>query len=358
MIGLLDYDFCCAHSSSILLPNLEIMKLATYYRTEENKFCKLLSLEELELNHFEKIYFFSESHENPQIPPAYLRAKQVIYGGTAFTNGVYVPFENELIDFTLPKVNIYKESLQKKYDDGVKAKVIRSMLDSTYYRCYSTEKLPLPPILPNKKVIIYDREFFYPNWREILKEIREKNPSSIYYIHPIICHTLSNFFEVRNFSKLNKTNTYILDLDIPLTEAHYMLDKYRNYLLAEIVPNSTIFLPLGGTFKTNFQYFKDFIYKINLLYCFWSHQIPIKLYFEPPFIGYSNPLLDLSRRTANWSNLTRKHNSSITLNQRITHKKPTIEEEQKNLLLKFYPSAGDLFNQCYEKIIKGGRWRI
>lgn len=87
------------------------MKLATYYRLEENTFCRLISLKEKELDSYEKIYFFSESAQPPVIPEAFLRANNVIYGGTGFTNN-YIPFENQLIDYTIPKPSIYKEFLK------------------------------------------------------------------------------------------------------------------------------------------------------------------------------------------------------------------------------------------------------
>ena len=117
MIGLLDYDYETSKKNSIIIPNIEIMKLATYYKTEENRFCRLLSLDEEDLSNYEKIYFFSESHYPPRIPEIYLRSPQVIYGGTAFTKGKYLPFQNEIIDFTIPRTFIYKESLKQKYID-------------------------------------------------------------------------------------------------------------------------------------------------------------------------------------------------------------------------------------------------
>ena len=359
MIGLVDYDIQNFSTSKFIVPNLEIMKLATYYKTEENLFCRLLSLKEEDLSGYEKIYFLSESHEVPQVPEQFLRSPVVEYGGTAFTNGKYLPFKNSLIDFTLPRPAIYKEYLKGKYDDGIKAKVIANVLDSSYYRCYAgDERLPIPPVLSNKKVILYDRDFFYPNWREILQEISQRKPSSIVRIHPIVCKKLSDFFEIRNYPKLARTNNIIFDLDIPLNEVYYMVNKYKNYLKADITPYSNVYIQLGGSFATNFQYFKDFIYKMNLLYCLWSTDIPIKILYEPPFIGYKNPLANLSIRVERWADVTRKDNFPLTLNDRLNTKKKNPAIDEQNLLLKFYPTAKDLFNQSHESIIKGGRWRI
>lgn len=87
MIGLVDYDFQIA--STLVPPNLEIMKLAAYYKTEKNIFCRLISLDETELTNYDKIYFFSEQSISPEIPDAFKRADNIIFGGTTFTNGIY-----------------------------------------------------------------------------------------------------------------------------------------------------------------------------------------------------------------------------------------------------------------------------
>ena len=130
MIGLVDYNLQTSTSSSLLIPNLEIMKLATYYRLEENTFCRLLSLDETDLTPYEKIYFFSEIG-TPKVPDSFLRAANVIFGGSSFTNE-YIPFENKIIDYTLPRLAIYKEFLKQKYNDGIKSKIIEHVLEDGF----------------------------------------------------------------------------------------------------------------------------------------------------------------------------------------------------------------------------------
>ena len=157
---------------------------------------------------------------------------------------------------------------------------------------------------------------------------------------------------------MTRSNTIIFDLDIPLDEVYHMTNKYKNYLKADITPYSNVYIQLGGNFATSFQYFKDMIYKMNLLYCLWSVDIPIKILYEPPFIGYKNPLANLSIRIERWADVTRKDNYSIILNDRINTKKKNPAMDERELLLKFYPSAKDLFTQSHEMVAKGGRWRI
>ena len=360
MIGLLDYDWCVSNKSSVLIPNIEIMKLANYYKTEQNHFCRLLTLEDQELSSCDKIYFFSELNKNPQIPEHYLRANNIIYGGTAFTNGIYIPFENEIIDYTIPKPFIYKEFLKQKYNDGVKARVISHVLDDTYYRNYAGEnKLPLPAILPRKRVYLYDRKFFYDDWQETLNKISEHSPASIIRLHPIICRTLTEYFTLRSFQKFSRSNEIILDLNIPLNEVYYMLKNYKNQFLADITQTSNVYLILGGSFPTQMLYFRDFIYKLNLLYSFWSCGIMIKIKFEEPNLGFKNPLINLSQLAESIFDINYANRRDYSLNYKINkRKKDNLWEEEKKLLLKFHPSAKDLFEQSFNKIFKQGRWRI
>lgn len=165
MIGLVDIDLQSSTSTNLCPPNLEIMKLATYYKIEENVFCRLISLNETELTSYEKIYVFSEAGAPPQLPEAFRRASNVILGGTAFTNGIYIPFKNEIIDYTIPKALIYKQFLSEKHDAGIKSKIIEHILDDSYYRMYAgNNRLPIPPVLPRKRMFIYDKDFFVPDW--------------------------------------------------------------------------------------------------------------------------------------------------------------------------------------------------
>ena len=226
-----------------------------------------------------------------------MRANNVEFGGAAFTKK-YIPFKNEIIDYTIPRPTIYKEFLKEKYNDGVKAKTISNVIDCTYYRMYAGEnKLPIPPILPRKRVYLYDKDFFYPDWKEILMAISKKNPCVIFRLHPVVCHTLTEYFKVRSFNKFARANSVILDLNIPLEDVNYMLNHYKHLFLADITKTSNVYLPLGGTFSSQAKYFRDFIYKLNLLYSFWSEGILIKIKFIEPEIGIKNPLQNISKLT-------------------------------------------------------------
>ena len=357
MIGLLDWDIYQQSASKRLVPNLEIMKLATYYLREQNKFCQLLTPDTQELSNYDKIYYFSEAEMLPKIPEQFSRANNIIFGGTAFTQQ-YQPFENSLIDFLPANTKIYKNFLKQKYADGAKAKVVNAFLDDSYYRMFADKtQLPIPPIFPNKHIYIYDKNLFIGSWKEILNEISNRKPSSIICIHPIVCDKLTKFFELREINKFSRENDIILDLNIPLTQIRYLFRNYKKLMLAEITPYSHVFLPIGGTYATKKLYYQDFVYKLNLLYSFWSCGIMIKMKVRETPIGYFNPIYNLEKKLEEFNFKTKK-NQTLSLNDKIPKKaKKHVLIEQRQLILDVYPSAEELFNQSYEKISTNGEWR-
>ena len=157
---------------------------------------------------------------------------------------------------------------------------------------------------------------------------------------------------MRNMNKIARTNKIILDINVPVEEIPYLFKEYKNLFLADITKNNFVYLKIGGTFKTNFQYYKDLIYKLNLLYYFWSYNIPIKIKYYEPHIGANCNIINLLQAIDKWARGT---NKKVSINDRIK-KKPAYEEEK--LLLKFYPFAADLFKQNYDDLSKRGFWKL
>ena len=358
MIGLLDLDLLQKSSMTHIVPNLEIMKLSSYYRNEKNIFCKLMTLDETDLSIYDKIYCFSEQETLPTVPEAISRAKNVIYGGTGFTTN-YEPFSDVIIDYMFADKQIYKNYLKQRYHEGVKTKIINSVLDDTYYRMYAgAQKLPIPVILPRKHIYIYDKDFFKDQWWEILQEIIARKPSKIICIHAPVCTNLTNFFLLRDCTQFARTNTIILDLNIPLENVGYMLKTYQHLFLADITQSSQVYLPIGGQYATKSLYFIDFIYKLNLLYSFWSRGILMKVKVRPTPPGFYNPLYHLER-SIEQINFLKKPHYTLTLNDKIPAKKKnnTLAEE-KALLLAAHPSASNLFEQSFNELKRKGRWYL
>jgi len=224
MIGLVDLQLQSWQKPTLCPPNLEIMKLATYYQFEENRFCRLINLDETEFGGYEKIYVFSENKNFITVPEALRRATNVIYGGTAFTNGKYVPFENKLIDYTLARPRIYTNFLKEKRQAGLPDIEVSRLLDNSYYRWHAgNEILPLPAIKKRHRIYIYDEDFFQEGWRDIIDRMIDRHPSSINFIHPAHYRKISDFLEVRENSLIAKGNDAYLDLNIPLHQTKVLM---------------------------------------------------------------------------------------------------------------------------------------
>ena len=360
MIGLVDLQLQSWDKPQLCPPNLEIMKLATYYQAEENKFCRLIGLNETEFGGYDKIYIFSESKDFITVPEALKRAPNVIYGGTAFTNGKYIPFENKLIDYTIAKPRIYLNFLKEKRAAGLPDKEIERLLDNSYYRYKAgDDTLPLPPVYKRKRLYVYDIDFFQEGWRDIMNRMEARKPSSIHFIHPMRYRKISDFLEVRENALVAKNYGSFLDLNIPLKETPILMKHYKNRLLAVIVPSSQVFLPLGGSLHYQSDYFKDIIYKLNLLYVFWSCGIPLKIKYEEPTLGCYNPISDLEKLISTWSQGETCNYKSIIdripKDKKLSEVRP--EREQLRVILDRYPNTETLFRQTTETVKKGGFWK-
>ena len=352
MIGLVDYDIYQSRGTNLHPPNLEIMKLASYYKTEESQFCRLVSLNEELLDGYDKIYFFSEKRD-VEIPNNFKTAKNVIFGGPAFNNGEYKPFNNTLIDFSLPKTFIYQEFLNRKYNEGVKTKEINSFLDSSYYRMYAgEERLPPPVVRTNKKIYIYDDFFCKNDWRKIVCKIEEKKPSSIKTIHPIKCYNLDDFFFIREHIKISRDNEIILFLGADCQWFNDILNKNKNFFLGDITKTSKVYIPLGGTQKNSFEYCRDLIKTLNILYLFWSKGLPIKVKYLYPKKGFINPLEELCLLIERWSS---DYSSNKTIIDKVSKNKGA--KKGYDLFLKFYSTESFLFTQTFIDNKDRGFWK-
>ena len=360
MIGLVDLQLQSWDKPQLCPPNLEIMKLATYYQAEENKFCRIINLTETEFGGYEKIYVFSESKNFITVPEALKKATNVEYGGTAFTNGIYIPFENKLIDYTIARPNIYATFLKERRAQGLADKEIERLLDNSYYRWHAGDDvLPLPAINKRRRLYIYDIDFFQEGWRPIMNRIIERKPTTIQFIHPMRYRKISDFLDVRENSLVAKNQDCFIDLNIPLKETPILMKHYKNRLLAVVMPSSQVYLPLGGSLHYQTDYFRDILYKLNLLYVFWSCNIPMKLKYEEPAFGCYNPLSDLSKLMSTWSQGETCNYKSIIdripKDKKLTEIRP--EREQIRVILNRYPSSETLFRQTTETVKKGGFWR-
>lgn len=360
MIGICDLDlFQKSSEKKLYIPNVEAMKIATYYTTEERQYCRLLTPDtEEDLSKYSQVFLCSEFDN--YVPTSYRGYKNVVLCGTGFTNGTYKGFDNPLIDFMIPKTFIYKEFLQQQLKNDMTPKEIDGFLDNGYYRGYRVdEKLPSPPVLHRKRIYVYDRGISVSQWLSILTDLSSKLPSSIINIHPIECQRISEFFALRKFPSFARSNEVILDINVPANEVHLMFKKYRRNFLEDIVPTSNVFLPLGGTFPAYRGYYENLKYTLNLLYSFWSQNIPIKIYYKRPTIGANSPIAHLSEVIQVHCALDSKRRKETTILDDLKKWKKNEEAlTEYEKLVEVHPEMKDLFNQNYTELVQRRYWRI
>ena len=195
--------------------------------------------------------------------------------------------------------------------------------------------------------------------RELIDRIIARKPSSINFIHPAHYTKISDFLTVRENALIARGNDAFLDLDIPLKETPILMKLYKHRLLAVISQSSQVYITLGGSFHYQSDYLKDIIYKLNLLYVFWSCKIPLKIKYEEPTLGCYNPIADLSKLISTWSQGETCHVKSIIdripKDKKLTEIRP--EREQLRVILDRYPSSKTLFYQTTETAKQGGFWK-
>lgn len=134
-IGLLDHD--ALFYPNAFYPNLEIMKLSTYYKKNKDYVSLILNMNNTD--RYNKIVLRKEINDE-NYPSSLLLDKRCEYGGRAFTNGEYIPFDMK-IENSIPDLSIYnlyfKTILKgnKKYLDMTK-----KYLNSSFIRLSSNGK--------------------------------------------------------------------------------------------------------------------------------------------------------------------------------------------------------------------------
>ena len=352
IIGLLDYDLM---SGNLQIPNVEIMKLSVFYKEEEKRFCRLLSLQETDLSQYSKIFFFSEKG-GCEIPDIYKKTKGVIYGGSAFTKEEYKPFENELIDFTIQNPYLYKSYLREKFIKEGNFKQINHFLDDTYHRFFAKDKkLIVPPMVKNKKLFVFDRITFEDKWKEVFSEILKRSPSSISCIHPVWINDIDSLLYLKREAKFSAENELLLDFSLDSGNLMSFFNKNKPYLLEGLYNCRSVYLPLGFQCKSKTQYYNNLACSLNILYAFWCIGIPIK-FKKNKEISYSNSLNDFLLFIEKWSNVNTELKKKTSLISKIKKRKDL--KAQYEDFLKYHPRKKNLFELTYNELEVRKFWKV
>ena len=355
MIGIYDWDFMKnAKGKGLNSPSLEAMKMATYLKKYEKKTCRLLTSLEQILN-CEKVYFFSKQIVD-EIPTDIFFYDNVEFYGDYLSNELPA-----LVQHMSPDISIYKDEIQNRLSKNlITSSRALSFLDAIYYQAkINREFIPLPPMLPKKRVYLYDKDFLANEdcW-EILDKIIEKKPTSIYMTEMIQCHTVKQFFYLREeYEKVSRANKIALDYFVPLHQLEVYFGKYKMKLLGEITNNSSVYIYLGKCYGAqaynNTFYVKNILYCLNLLFSYYSRNIPIMAEIYYPKFEEDNPYIEIYKAIKSWAN-----NSDWDMELQTSFRTKIMKEKLEQLLEK-HPIMKPFFSYSKNKLKETrGIWRI
>ena len=133
-VGLLDQDALSYPKN--FFPNLEIMKLSTYYKKSKNFVSLVLNPEKIE--RYNKIILRKNLNDGDYLSSLLLNQK-CEYGGLAFSNGIYVSLP-EQVENLVPDLSIYNIYFKKILQGKTNEVLQRRLLDSSFIRLSSDNK--------------------------------------------------------------------------------------------------------------------------------------------------------------------------------------------------------------------------
>lgn len=352
MIALYDEEFATA-KRGLPPPSLAAMKMAAYLKTEQNDIVMLIT-DLTNAANYNKVCFFSDK-------PLEELPKEIFLMDNVELYGKYLEPLPRIVEHMTPDITIYHDVVQSRLVDKiVSTNRALQFLDSIYYQAYGSDgaRLPLPPSPHRKRFYIYDEDFLqYEDCWDIFREIEERVPTGIYTIKPIQCHTLKQFFTLReDYEKVSRANKIILDFFVPLHHFETYFGKYKLKLLGEITKNSEIYVYLGKNYSANAYgevfYLKNLYYCLNLIFSYWSRNIPIKAEMYIPSDGV-NPYKEIFNALRLWTN---NEDTSIKISDYLNTKKlkPKLEEFITN-----NPTMATFFDKSKNDLINTrGVWRL
>jgi len=233
------FDSDMLGKGSTQLPNLELMKLATYYKQLDarNRLEMLTSCEKYQ--DYDIFYYFKNTDKSISVKHSPIfSSPNVICEGLGFHNGQWLPLADE-IERCEPDVSIYNEILRYRilknnifyerlefYKNSYFLRIFYNDWEYDYTRGYG------------KKIQLYDYDITTNlRWKEVLKQIRVEGGRKLYSAVPIPIYNIEDM-------------RYIVDNE--LFGKHYAPAKF--YL-----DFPELHLNFSSLYAENERYFKDFI---------------------------------------------------------------------------------------------------
>lgn len=210
-IGLIDMDMLINPRTN--QPKVDLMKLGVYYQKYGHQ-VEVLH-ERSDPFDYDMLCIFSECHN---ILPKFLKHPNINMYGGYYNNKIYVPFDNEEIDYEKANYKIYDNLL--RYDflaKRIDEKRLQKIKNTKWVRLYpNNQAVNIYELLTGEYIQLADNYFFdKEGWREIVKKLAIYAPR-ISFSRPLIIKnqkdfddfTFINQYEFTNCKGLILTNTY------------------------------------------------------------------------------------------------------------------------------------------------------
>ena len=285
MIGLIDCDMI--HRGNKFFPNLDLMKLYSYYKTKN--FPKLLRPSD-DVNDYEKIFLWKDIKES-EIEDKFWEHPNIITGGLYFTNGIYKPFSNIDIENSSPSYRLYNEFFRLRLNNQISKRLnsnILQYLSAGFIRINTPGKLQTNQLKKDGNLYVYDTDIFDRKYIDILEDF-SNYVKNIYFCYSLFAKTRTDFDIIMNSnfyvgSNNEKSNSrLIIDFKIPINGWLVFLKEYKDLLdniaVKSIALNGTVDYSMCSfhTKKWYSDFTKDIINKWLIAYV---NGIDLSIYYK------------------------------------------------------------------------------
>lgn len=246
MIGLVDAEII--QDPVIFIPNLEIMKLYSYYKAK-GEYVKLLNSPS-EVANFSEL-FLRQEKEKSWLEDEYWNHPNLHLGGLYFTGGKYKPFSNPEIEDAVPTYRVYNDYLKYRLNDVRRkrhtARIISAM-NSGFVRIHNGREVQFNQARPGNELFIYDNDINIQQDLDILKELNVPKLKKILYVFPLRVRSreeLELVIENNLFSGQSEDySIQQLELDWYMSPEEFesFTKKYYDYFLSK--PTHNICVPI------------------------------------------------------------------------------------------------------------------
>lgn len=286
MKGIIDCDLL-SRSPTQFIPNLEAMKLFFYFNRNVAK-TKLI-FDENYLDVCDEIWIRKEYRDSPTPRNLLKGQKNVNWGGQAFTDDLYVPFENLNIERAHPNFKVYNEyilehMLTKK---SWQNRFLR-YIDFSFIRLFAGVEPPFYEILEGSPLLVYDSELFeHKDYHTVYQEMLNRKPNLIEFSHPTRItkpDQIESLIEIRERAGIEKKNfrqRMYIDLSLTENDFEYLMSQYIDSFKS--YPRFSIALPClnqdNRAFSSKEKAAQEFERIFNIIYTARSQGIYLDLIY-------------------------------------------------------------------------------